>query len=781
MPIVNARHDGVRVTADSLIHERPASSFNDAFPIANGRIGAMVYGQAGREFLSLNDETLWAGTRAKGPNRAAASALQTIRQLIFAGEIEQADKIVETTQGVEFCQPYLPAGYLALLWPDEVATGVYTRTLALDDAVVHIETETLQRRYFTSSPAQQIVMECRSVGCQLSELHVNLSSKLNHTISVDDNMIILSGRAPEEVFWEDVEMATTHTHQVRYGQSSRTFAIVAVVESENGTLASDGETLSLRSFNDVTIRIALATDAHGADPVALCKEKLSVPLLTGSLFEQHRKSHQELYARVSLDLVGRVSQSDEHDPIIDVFMFNYARYLMISAARADTLPANLQGIWNEEIMPPWWSNYTCNINLQMNYWMAESCGLGECHEALVSFVESLLPSGRATAREHFGCGGWVLCHQTDFRRMTTPVGFGSGRYLRGSASWSMWPMGGAWLCLHVFDRFRYSQDLQYLQYRAFPIMMEAAEFLLDWLVLDPKTEDQLTTAPSTSPENTYVYSTGYHASVCQGSAMDIAITRSLFNAVLRAATIAGYVDDLRLEKIQRALKQLPDHALKADGGLSEFGADVQGAEEPHRHISQLFSLTPGNDMLPELYDGARSVLQQRGMSGTGWALAWKAKCWARLGEGDIAYAHLHRLLSPVRADQTDIAMEGGGVYPNMLTAHPPMQIDANFGFGAAVVDMIVQADEQEIVLLPALPAIWSSGTLSGVRVPGGGSLVLNWDENRVHGKVFSAAKQPIRLKYRNHSRCLEFVNEVPTEFSFERHSYCAPSNHSING
>jgi alpha-L-fucosidase 2 len=735
----------------------------------------MVYGQLGQEILSLNDDTLWAGTTPRGPNPKAAAVLPDIRRLIFEGKLEQADALAETTQGVEFCQPYLPAGHLVLDWPKDMAEQSYTRSLHLDEAVVNVDTPGMQRRYFASEPAQQIVFECQSNADPIAKLDITLGSKLTHDVQCEDGCIILSGRAPEEVFWEDVEMTTTHTHQTKYGPSSRRFAIVASVKTNSGKITSKGGTVTVTNFKDVTVSIALATDAHGSDPGAVCKETLKVTPAQAVLIADHKMSHQRLFDQISLDLCG--PDTAAHSPLQNVFMFNYARYLMIVSSRADTMPANLQGIWNEDIMPPWWSNYTCNINTEMNYWMAESCGLGDCHMALVSFIESLVPSGRKTARDHFGCGGWALCHQTDYRRVTTPMGFGSGRHFPGSASWSMWPMGGAWLCLHLFERFRYGQDIVFLRDRAFPIMVEAAEFLLDWLVPDPTNAGGLTTVPSTSPENTYQASSGYRASLCKGSAMDIAIIRSLFDVVLIAAAKLNEVNDPRLARIEAVLPQLPAQTIKADGALSEFGTDVSGAEEPHRHISHLFALTPGHNMDPALYDGARNVLRQKGLTGTGWALAWKAKCWARLGEGDIAHAHLQALLSPVPATQVEMAMDGGGVFPNMLTAHPPMQIDANFGYGAALLDMLVQANETEIVLLPALPKEWVCGALQGLRLPGGGTLDVEWDEMAINCKVRRMGGQRTKFIHKCAEILVTFTTGSIEEFSFPQNpSYVRKPN-----
>ncbi|MGJ8624153.1 MAG: glycosyl hydrolase family 95 catalytic domain-containing protein [Yoonia sp.] len=764
MSTVNACHKGVRVNPHTLISDASASCFNEAFPIGNGRIGAMVYAQAGRETLSLNEDTLWAGHAPRGPNPNAAKVLPDIRRAIFDGAIDQADHVVETTQGVEFTQPYLPAGFVTLDWVGTSADVPVERVLSLQDATVSAMGAGMTRRYFASQQAQQIVMKIDVDAAPVAEVIIGLGSKLRHAVQIQDGRIILTGHAPEEVFWEDVEMATTHMHEARYGPASRSFAIALSMETKSGTLQIKDDAIHVTDFADLTLRIALATDAQSDDPANACLQTLGAAIDDNAMLAEHIKSHRALYDAFKLEIES--SATAEHNPVLDVFMVNYARYLMISASRKGTMPANLQGLWNEEVMPPWWSNYTCNINLQMNYWMAEACGLSECHMSLIDFIESLVPSGRETAKTHFDCNGWVLCHQTDYRRMTTPVGFGSGRHSCGSASWSMWPFGGAWLCLHLFERFRYGQDLDFLRDRAYPVMAEAAEFLLDWLVTDPNHPDRLTTAPSTSPENTYLHPEGYRASTCQGSAMDIAITGSLFRAVLVAADALDLTVDHRLDLIKVALSKLPSQTVLANGCLNEFGANVEGAEEPHRHISHLFALTPGNDMDPALHDGARVVLHHKGLTGTGWSLAWKAKCWARLGDGSSAYAHLNAMLAPEKASQTEMIMDGGGVYPNMLTSHPPMQIDANFGYGAAVLDMLVQADESHIILLPALPAEWTSGRLTGLCLPGGGTIDLVWSETSLQGQINGAINRSVLLTFKDMIRTLSCAGQTQAAFSF---------------
>lgn len=766
MTLQNTRHAGVRVGPHTLDSAAAASCFNEAMPIGNGRIGAMVYAQPDHEILSLNHDSLWAGRALRGPNANALHSLPLIRKAIFSGAMHEADRLVETTQGVEFTQPYLPAGFVTLDWQGTAPDTAVSRNLSLRDAMVSAKGAGMTRRYFASHPAQQIVMQIEADQGLLPAVSIRLGSKLRHTVRESDGGLILAGISPEDVFWEDIDMPTTQTHEVRYGPSSRIYAIALVVESETGVVEVSEGAIHVTDFSDLTLRIALATDAQSEDPDACCTKILSPNVSCNALLAAHLESHRALYDAFDLELGG--TEPAAHSPVLDVFMVNYARYLMISSSRQGTMPANLQGLWNEDVMPVWWSNYTCNINLQMNYWMAEACGLSTCHMALIDFVESLVPSGRETARVQFGCQGWVLCHQTDYRRLTTPVGFGSGRHFPGSASWSMWPFGGAWLCLHLFERFRYGQDLNFLRDRAYPMMAEAAEFLLDWLLTDPEQPTLLTTAPSTSPENTYWHPEGYRASVCKGSAMDFAITGSLFRAVLAAAERLSLTNDPVLVRIASALDRLPKQGILPNGCLSEFGADVRGAEEPHRHVSHLFALTPGHDLDPALQDGARTVLLQKGLTGTGWALAWKAKCWARLCDGQQAYAHLDALLRPERASHIEIAMDGGGVYPNMLTSHPPMQMDANFGYGAAVLDMLVQATESRIDLLPALPDEWACGRVRGLCLPGGGHLDFLWDGATVQGKITGACGRIWTLALGHQIETVSLRPGAPAKFAFSK-------------
>ena len=442
-------------------------------------------------------------------------------------------------------------------------------------------------------------------------------------------------------------------------------------------------------------------------------------------------------------------------------MSHYSRYLLIAASRVGTQPANLQGIWNEEVMPPWWSNYTININTQMNYWSAEAHGLGECHTALLDFVSDLASYGAATARIQYGLPGWVTHHQTDFRRQTTPVGFSKPNAMRNSSKWAFWPFGGAWLSLHLHEHYLYSGDTGFLRARAYPVLKGAAEFLIGWLIDDPRNQGLLTTAPSTSPENTYIDSVGLTRAIAIGSAMDISITRAVLQAfiqVTRELIDLGDFDDALSLRAEAALLRLPITALTPDGRITEFDADWPEAEVSHRHISQLFALAPGTEICPrdtpDLAEAARKTLERRGDGGTGWSLAWKALCWARLGQGERAYALLCGLLRLVSSDIREMANQGGGIYPNLFTACPPFQIDANFGFSAALNAMIVQDHRTDVVLLPALPLALSTGQVDGLRLRGGLTLTMQWRDGQLLEARVSCSHRQTR-RFRLATRCVD--------------------------
>lgn len=746
---------------DTLRYHAPARCFNEALPIGNGRLGAMIYGGCHHEKLSLNDDSLWAGQAPPKPNQKIKNLLPLVRDLLFSNDPHGAERLIEENFQSTFTQPYLPAGDLLIDWPSELPQVHYTRTLCLRDAVHRVchgqGEQKIIREYLSSAPDQIIAIQITSEQV-LPRLTVRVTSPLRHQTQACGQRITLCGRMPASVFWDDVEMTTTETHQVIYDDKlSRHFSIALDVGTTDGRVLQEKETLAIENARQIVLRVAVATDHVSDDPQFLCHRQLDQSDRPFDVLrDRHLADYRKYFNRVSLKLSGpkpalttaeryKSFARNRNDPGFFELMFNYARYLMLSASRAGTLPANLQGLWNEDIMPPWWSNYTLNINTQMNYWMAEVCDLGDCHSALCDFVESLSVAGQDTAAQQYGCNGWVVHHQTDFRRQTTAIGFPGPIKAKNSTQWSMWPLGGAWLSLHLFEHNCYSGDRDRLKNQTYPVMKGAATFLLDWLIDDPRFPGQVTTAPSTSPENTHVVA-GRPCALSTGCAMDMAIARALFTATLEVSARLGVPDPDFHTRVLKMSEKLPTPHIATDGRLMEFGEDSLETDPAHRHISHLFSLCPGTEICPidtpELATAARLSLRGRGNGGTGWSLAWKARCWARLGDAKQAYDHLVKLLCPIAAEVTEMADDGGGLYPNLFTACPPFQIDANFGFGAALIDMLIQDHRPAIHLLPALPREWPDGQVSGLRLRHGMQLSMRWEQSRLTQAVI---KSPVDL------------------------------------
>lgn len=739
---------------NQLWYQKEATCFEEALPIGNGSFGAMVYGGVKKEKFSLNLDTLWSGKPQIFQSENAPAIYRKAQKLTLEGRIAEAEALMTEQFHNLWSAYYLPMANLYI--ESNRSDGPhYLRQLDLTTALSSTRFGHTLREAFLSFPHRCLAI--RETGGEKANYLIRLDSQLQYQVRITGDTLILSGRCPSEggSRWAD----SGYTPFIYQEDAGITFTLALKILTD-GTLSALDDTLSIQNASELVILAAAESSytGHGLPydetHEAKCLETLAQAAADGYdvIKARHIADYAALYNRVTLDLqaedVDRPTderlQSEAKDKGLVELLFNYGRYLTIASSRPGSQAATLQGIWNEHLAAPWRSNYTVNINTEMNYWPTLMCGLTECTEPLLDLIRKIADTGRATAQNYYGAEGFTSHHNVDLWGHSSPVG---GRDNPSSNSYAGWCLSSGWLCAHLFRQYEYTLDEEFLRRTAYPIMKEAARFYLSVMTED---EGELILCPASSPENWYYGADGKPHALAKKTTMSQAIIFELFTNCVKSCEILGIDADFAA-RLRESLKKIHPHTIGPDGRLLEWDKDYEEVEVHHRHVSHLYGLFPGEQITretsPELIDACKKSLEVRGDAGTGWSLGWKVNLWARLKDGDRTLKLIYDQLFPVSAAPTD-GPKRGGTYPNLMDAHPPFQIDGNFGVTSGIAQMFVQHENGKILILPALPDGLADGRIEGIRTKGCVCVSVTWKNHKAETiALLSPLTQTVKVEY----------------------------------